>query len=101
MVEVAQRLMRYSRFATPAAVKMLSDEPMLLDSLERSLEKGEDVPLFIQTEDLKKIIRQPIKDEKETGPTNIEKQVVDTKVSPETLPKILKLEISESLRSRR
>lgn len=52
MVEVAQRLMKYSRFATPEAVKILNDEPSVLDSLESSLEKGEKIPMFIQPKDL-------------------------------------------------
>lgn len=67
MVEVAQRLMKYSRLATPEAVKLMDEKPSLLDDLVTNLEKGEKVPMFIQPEDLKRFTSFDIKERKETN----------------------------------
>lgn len=54
MVEVAQRLMRYSKFPSPEVVPILEMSPGIMDSLEDALRKGAELPMVIGPDEIEK-----------------------------------------------
>jgi len=95
MAETAERLIRFSRLATPEADRMLRESPSLLDRVVSALESGVDLPLMIKPEDIERCgLDDNIIKRKEGSPPPARKEAIrlperkNEKVKPEDMAPI-------------